>query len=334
MSEENWSPKDGSEGANEIEHDAEEVLNEVGSSQAPHVETVECDPTYYYTDPEDAWKPQQTVYEKGCLGAAWQDITNSKGWFGKLALMALIEFVPILNWVVDGFALRWGRELIFGKIQDMPKKIFGNRCFVTGAMNFLVVLVLILATTLITSLLGLFPVVGAIIGVMISVFATMIINICRMRMAIFDELSEGFAVGKGYEAGKGNWGKVFCVGIVPDLLCSLIADAIIIVLLLIFAAVFGAVYLVNFSDLVMQYGGLDNFGYAVEADSTLQLAIATMVLNGVLAGLPFLILGWYIWNLFKVTAIVWGARATGHYAARYCKNWKTEPSFSMVAQRE
>ena len=48
---------------------------------------------------------------EGCVSAAWHDVKATQGWFGKLLLLGLINIVPILNFVVQGYALQWAREL-------------------------------------------------------------------------------------------------------------------------------------------------------------------------------------------------------------------------------
>ena len=38
--------------------------------------------------------------QTGYFNAAWQDIKNTPGWFGKLILLSLLSFVPIFGWLV------------------------------------------------------------------------------------------------------------------------------------------------------------------------------------------------------------------------------------------
>lgn len=65
--------------------------------------------------------------EKGYYRAAWNDIKNSPGWFGKLCLLALIECIPIFGLIVNyGYQITWAREIAWDLNRPMPAKIFGN----------------------------------------------------------------------------------------------------------------------------------------------------------------------------------------------------------------
>ena len=58
---------------------------------------------------------------------AWNDIKNSKGWFGKLCLLALVGLIPIFGQIVIfGYLYGWARDVAWGVHEPMPAKIFGN----------------------------------------------------------------------------------------------------------------------------------------------------------------------------------------------------------------
>lgn len=67
------------------------------------------------------------VYAKGCVGAAWSDITSSQGWFKKILLLGLIMCVPILNFYVIGYCMRWARQLVLGKIEHAAENLRGRQ---------------------------------------------------------------------------------------------------------------------------------------------------------------------------------------------------------------
>ena len=59
--------------------------------------------------------------------SAWNDIKNSPGWFGKLALLALVGMIPIFGWiVVAGYMYGWARSIAWGVHSPMPQHIFGE----------------------------------------------------------------------------------------------------------------------------------------------------------------------------------------------------------------
>ena len=59
--------------------------------------------------------------------SAWGDIKNSPGWFGKLCLLALLNFIPIFGQIVTfAYLYGWAREIAWGTHEPMPAKIFDN----------------------------------------------------------------------------------------------------------------------------------------------------------------------------------------------------------------
>ena len=58
---------------------------------------------------------------------AWNDVKNSPGWFGKMCLLALVNFIPIFGSIVSyGYLYGWAREIAWGVHQPMPASIFSN----------------------------------------------------------------------------------------------------------------------------------------------------------------------------------------------------------------
>lgn len=65
--------------------------------------------------------------QTGYFSAAWHDIKNSPGWFGKLVLLSLISLIPIFGWiVVAGYLYGWARDIAWNVHSPLPKHIFGN----------------------------------------------------------------------------------------------------------------------------------------------------------------------------------------------------------------
>ena len=53
-------------------------------------------------------RKRRSLMQTGYFNAAWQDIKNTPGWFGKLILLSLLSFVPIFGWlVVLGYLYGW-----------------------------------------------------------------------------------------------------------------------------------------------------------------------------------------------------------------------------------
>lgn len=59
--------------------------------------------------------------------SAWGDIKNSPGWFGKICLLALVNFIPIFGQIVTyAYLYGWAREIAWGTHEPLPKKIISN----------------------------------------------------------------------------------------------------------------------------------------------------------------------------------------------------------------
>ena len=57
-------------------------------------------------------KEKKVTMQTGYFNAAWQDIKNSPGWFGKLVLLSLLSLIPIFGWlVVLGYLYGWARDI-------------------------------------------------------------------------------------------------------------------------------------------------------------------------------------------------------------------------------
>lgn len=276
----------------------------------------------------------QIVYEKGCVSAAWDDVKATKGWFGKVCLMALMYFVPVLNWVVDGYALRWARQLSLGQVEGLPKKIFCDRAFVNGAMKFLVSLVVAIAVSIVSSIIGLVPFVGALAGIALGIFVDMFMNIAYVRMSLFDELGEGFNIKEAFNSMKKEPGKAFMIEFMPSLILFLTVSAVVFIaaflcILTTGLAVWSAVY-----PMIEAAGSYEYFSYLLENDPEFLSQFITILLSGFIGLIPWILIGGFFANIFVVTCLLVQTRAAGHYVARYCAEWREEPKFRAVIYSE
>ena len=281
---------------------------------------------------------QPTEYQKGCCGAAWSDVKSSKGWFGKVFLLALIDFIPILNWVANGYALRWARQLFFGRVEDMPKKIFGDRTFVTGAMLFLVTLCVGIVTAFVSVMLGYIPILGlgALLGLCVVIFVDMVMNFCYLRMTIFDQLGEGFSINKGWGAMTKQVGKALCIQIVPSLIIGLIVCVILAILTSIFFSMNGQALFSEWQALFNKSGAsnFNAFMQIANSNMSIQKEFVIFIAKYVSAATPFVFIALLFANFGSALNSLIEFRAVGHYVTRYCQEWKQEPKFNVVLQCE
>lgn len=65
--------------------------------------------------------------QQGYYARAWNDIKNSPGWFGKLCLLALLDFIPVFGPIVAyGYLGGWARDIAWGVKSPLPAHVFAN----------------------------------------------------------------------------------------------------------------------------------------------------------------------------------------------------------------
>ena len=242
-------------------------------------------------------------YAKGCAGAAWDDIVHSPGWVSRVLLLGLINLVPILNFVVMGYGMRWGRELLLGRIAPMPQKIFGERTFVNGVFAFVVSIIIGIATYICCAILGVVPLLGALAAIAATIFMDMFAYVMIMRVAIYDDLGAGFDIRNCWEAFKKNPGSLFCASILPNLIVGAIAGAICLAIIAVFALPLLAI-------LVGTIAAGESVGALVGGG----LSLLTV-------GIPALLLVYVVLCFAGGLGTVWTLRAMGHYVAREAQDW-------------
>lgn len=260
------------------------------------------------------------VSARGCFGSAWDDLKGTPGWFGKVALMALIDLVPILNFVNVGYGLNWGRDVAFGKREPLQGKIVTGDNFKLGFFVFVIALVAGLIFGIEGALLGIIPIIGVLAGLALSIFGGMFLNLAFMRTALFGALGEGFAVSKLFEGYKRNLGTLFCVTFVPGLIAGCIATLIALVFSLIIGTIVGvdALSLVGRNAMPLgRYGYYGNYGYDYYGLGALMGGSAVILLLLVLVMLYGIMLAGRFCGLVT-------CRALGHYVVRFVPEWTNE----------
>ena len=222
--------------------------------------------------------------QKGCFALAWQELRESDGWLGKCLLLALITFVPILNFIVYGFALKWARDAATGGSAPVPGEIFAEGAFKTGFFAFVIMLLFAIAEFLVSIPLNLIPIIGNLAYLVLTVFVTMFVMLCLMRMVLFDELGEGFSLGAVWQAFTANLSALFCAAWLPSFVFGLVAALASLVL-----AVPGMFLLL---------AGISS------GDATIALGVVLCVLAT------------YIAVVICMAGVLVSCRATGHYVIR------------------
>ena len=232
---------------------------------------------------------QQIQYFK----SAWGDIKNSPGWFGKLCLLALINFIPVFGQIVTyGYLYGWAREIAWGTHEPMPARVFGNedgklyrRGWFILVLTFVASLIPGIVMQIGTSMQGVgiwgvaassraagsvmaglgsfIYVIGIVGALLLAIFAW----IGSMRISIYDRLSAGFQIGKLWSMFRRDTNGIMRI-FGMNLLVSLIFGIILSILY------FALVLMV----MIAGFAGLAASGYDLSAMETLSDAQATRLM--------------------------------------------------------
>lgn len=244
----------------------------------------------------------QPVYAKGCVSAALDDIKGQQGVGKKMAFLGLLGCVPILNFVVTGYAINWSREVPFGAKSPMPKKVVNGQNFEIGFYCFLVALVCGLVAGLVAGVLALIPLLGWIAAIVVAFGVSMYQYLAYMRMGMLQQLGEGFKIQLIWQVMQRDWKSLLCAALVPSLVAGLIASAAVLVVSLLVAGTGAGATL-------MLDGGA---GGGIVA-GLLALVSALLVL-----------VAYAIAFAASAVAVVVTMRAMGHWIARYAPEWTND----------
>ena len=333
-----WSPADQNNSEEQGSQEGSQEVPQSAPQAAPQAEPQPAAPAPIQSQTQvQTQEPSfETVsYQKGCVGAAWGDIRGSKGWFGKVALMGLVEIIPILNWFNAGYAMRWGRDLFFGRVGEMPSSIFADRGFANGAMCFVLQLVATIIGLIVALFLGFVPVLGLILGCISSILIGVYLNLMVMRTAIFDEVGAGFGISQVVNVAKGHFGSLFAIWLLPCLITGLIGFGLCTFVLTINSIFVGADITNYFTTLALQYGGDEQALYsALSTNATLARATALLTLKYFAILTPGILISFYIICICSVLSQLLAIRAAGHFCARWATEWKDDPRYDYVVSRE
>lgn len=169
--------------------------------------------------------------QQGYFATAWADLKGTKNWFGKVCLLALLMFIPIFGPIVlYGYAYGWARDIAWGVNTPAPSRIFENadgKLFTRGFFILVLGFVLSLIPSILSGM-NTFEDInrsimlmndmyssysqsmasGAYMGgslasslitlvvLVLSVAVTFFMWVGSMRIAIYDNLSSGFQLGR------------------------------------------------------------------------------------------------------------------------------------------
>ena len=257
------------------------------------------------------------------FSTAWNDIKNSPGWKGKIALLALLQIIPIFGQIVlFGYLYGWARDIAWGVHSPMPAKIFGNedgKLFTRGFFIFVIFFVFSLVPGLIMSIPSMFLGLGSlanndatVVAVSFSGFLSLLsmllsfviliaFNIAAMRTAIYDRISAGFQINKLWSMFKYDTNGILRI-FGMQILVGLIGGMVIGIIALILFSIMG----IAFIPAIMALGGNP------ESYEVLAVAGPGMILAFLLA----LALG-FVGAMFGTFVYTLVARASGYWTQQF-----------------
>ena len=268
---------------------------------------------------------------------AWNDIKNSKGWFGKLCLLALVGLIPIFGQIVIfGYLYGWARDVAWGVHEPMPAKIFGNedgKLYRRGWFIFVLVFVFSLVPAIISgvgssmqqagyysalydtsSKLEPTVAIGGIIyliGILAALFVSILAWIGSMRISIYDRLSAGFQLGsiwKMFRKDTGGVMRIFGMNLLVGLILGIILSIIITIMVVAFIFIIAA--------------AMAGMGYTPESlqymsDEQVTSFVLQLMGPAGLAGFLFLIVAVFLGNLASTFVEMLVARAMGYWTWQF-----------------
>lgn len=268
---------------------------------------------------------------------AWNDIKNSKGWFGKLCLLALVGLIPIFGQIVIfGYLYGWARDVAWGVHEPMPARIFGNedgKLYRRGWFIFVLVFVFSLVPAIISgvgssmqqagyysalydtsSKLEPTVAIGGIIyliGILAALFVSILAWIGSMRISIYDRLSAGFQLGsiwKMFRKDTGGIMRIFGMNLLVGLILGIILSIIITIMVVAFIFIIAA--------------AMAGMGYTPESlqymsDEQVTSFVLQLMGPAGLAGFLFLIVAVFLGNLASTFVQMLVARAMGYWTWQF-----------------
>lgn len=262
-------------------------------------------------------------YVASAFGSGWSDISNSKGWFVRSLLLGLCSLVPILRWIVGGYASRWGREICLGVNRRLPENIFEDGTFVTGAKIWVVNFLYILGFACTFFIFMLIPILGPIIWICAVVAYSFISPLLDFQVALSGKISAGFTgLGRTFKLVADKPLKTLITTVAPSVITSGIVGLV--------SSIIGGIIF-----LIMCSGALGSFTstalmYSGNTSHIINSGISSIA--GVLTGSMILLyLIWFVLQIAGAVSNIWTYRAIGHFIAREAPEWLAVPGLVDVS---
>lgn len=277
----------------------------------------------------------QTNYSGKYFRTSYGDIKSSKGWFGKICLLGLISFIPIFGQMtVYGYAWEWAHKAAWGVESPMPKKIYGrpgSKMLRWGWFALVIAIVMTIIPGIVLSIGGWFSSMGMetgiytatgrymvvspgnfgfaalgwilyVAGIVLTVFASIMIWVGTIRMTMYDRLGTGLQFGKIWTMIKKDFGgimRIFGMAILFELVGGIIIVVACIIVVAVLGAIAAPLILMSSNDM---YFDSARYGYILPLIMTMFPA--------------FLVLS-YVWFVYSAFIELLVARAVGYWTRQF-----------------
>lgn len=256
--------------------------------------------------------------QRGCLGAAFHDITTSPGWVKRVLLLMVMKCVPVLSFYASGYNVQWGAQAARGDNSPLPRGTFDKKTFLTGLFMVLLTTLLNIANVWMLAL-NFIPFVGFVLVFVINLFAGAFYSLAVMRMALYKALGQAFELSEIFRAYKKRIGSLIAAACVPAIIVNVVFVLLLVLILLIMAAV-------SFAGSSAMYG-YSSYGSsmgALGAMSALSYDPVGAVFGIISAlGAMFFVIG-ALYLFLSGLAEIWSMRAVGLWVARFVPEWAEE----------
>lgn len=267
---------------------------------------------------------------------ALHDITSSNGWFKKLLLLGLIDFIPVFGQMtVYGYAYEWAHKAAWGMQTSMPEKIYGrknSKMLRWGWFNIVIGIVMAIIPIIIVwignALTGInandeityyhrapsagsyiasgFGTLFVVVGYILTFVAMFFTWIGSMRMTVYNRLGSGLQFKQIWTMLKKDFGGIMRI-FGMELIFMLIAGIVLFFIMLI--VMFTAFFSVGISaagNLPYMYGGGDSGRMVFD-----------ILLSMVLVTLPLFIVLVYAFSVYDVFVQLLVTRALGYWTRQF-----------------
>ena len=268
------------------------------------------------------------VSDRRFFGRAWASLASTRNVFGKLCLIALLQFVPVLGQMVTlGYFLGWVREAAWGMETPMPAHVLsgGDRAFWPRAAKAWVVSLLygLIGGAFYALLCAVWALFGhmqpgiiddIVLGVLVAlglfggIWLLIFYYVGLVRLAIYNRFSAAWQWGKCLRMAGRDFGglvKLFFGAIGLNLLISLFVGIV--------ASLMGLAFFTSAvaSPILAGLAGAFAYGYEGLVSAFVSLAGVLIVATPLLAVLSFFLNVPYL----VISAVCW--RALGNWATQF-----------------